>query len=65
MKNVIKRVIPVKLLNLKLLKLGSHLPIIICFNDSPSKMMKSAFYFILKAVSFLKIFKFLSDFLGM
>ena len=33
---------------------------IICFNDSPSKMMKNAFYFILKALFVLKIFKFLS-----
>ena len=32
----------------------------ICFNDSPSKMMKNAFYFILKALFLLKIFKFLS-----
>ena len=31
----------------------------ICFNDSPSKMMKNAFYFILKALFLLKIFKFL------
>ena len=30
------------------------------FNDSPSKMMKNAFYFILKAVFVLKMFKFLS-----
>ena len=29
----------------------------ICFNDSPSKMMKNAFYFILKALFLLKIFK--------
>ena len=43
------------------LKLDSPLPKnIICFNDSPSKMMKSAFYFILKALFLLKIFKFLS-----
>ena len=45
------------------LKSGSHLPkifIIICFNDSPSKMMKNAFYFILKVLFVLKIFKFLS-----
>ena len=45
------------------LKSDSHLPknfIIICFNDSPSKMMKNAFYFILKALFVLKIFKFLS-----
>ena len=32
----------------------------ICFNDSPSEMMKNAFYFILKALFVLKIFKFLS-----
>ena len=32
----------------------------ICFNDSPSKMMKNAFYFILKALFVLKIFKLLS-----
>ena len=29
----------------------------ICLNDSPSKMMKNAFYFILKALFVLKIFK--------
>ena len=29
-------------------------------NESPSKMMKDAFYFTLKALSVLKIFKFLS-----
>ena len=32
----------------------------ICFNDSPSKMMKNACYFTLKALFSLKIFKFLS-----
>ena len=32
----------------------------ICFNERPSKMMKNAFYFILKALFVLKIFKFLS-----
>ena len=32
----------------------------ICFNDSPSKMMKNVFYFILKALFILEIFKFLS-----
>ena len=32
----------------------------ICFNESPLKMMKNAFYFILKALFILKIFKFLS-----
>ena len=33
---------------------------VICFIESPLKMMKNAFYFILKALFFLKIFKFLS-----
>ena len=32
----------------------------ICFNDRPSKMIKNAFYFILKALFVLKIFKLLS-----
>ena len=52
-----------KLKNFKKLKLNSHFPkknFFICFNDSPSKMMKNAFYFILKALFLLKIFKFLS-----
>ena len=30
---------------------------IICFNDKPSKMMKDTFYFILKALFVLKIFR--------
>ena len=45
------------------LKSDSHLPkkvFITCFNDSPLKMMKNAFYFILKALFVLKIVKFLS-----
>ena len=45
----------------------SHLPkksFFICFIDSPSKMMENAFYFILKALFILKIFKFLSYLLG-
>ena len=49
------------------LKSDSHRPkifIIICFNVSPSKMMKNAFYFILKALFVLKIFKFLSWLFG-
>ena len=33
---------------------------IICFKDSPSKMIKNCFYFILKAIFVLKIFKFSS-----
>ena len=45
----------------KLSKLSpSKKKFIICFNDSPSKMMKNAFYFILKALFVLQIFKFLS-----
>ena len=45
------------------LKSHSHLPkifFIIYFNGSSTKMMKNAFYFILKAFFVLKIFKFLS-----
>ena len=38
--------------------------IMICFNDSPSKMMKIAFYFILKALFVLKMFKLLSWLFG-
>ena len=46
-----------------LLKLGSHLQkknFFICFNDSPSIMMKNAFYFVSKALFDLKLFNFLS-----
>ena len=44
-----------------ILKSDSHLPkfFFICFNESPLKMMKNAF-FILKALFVLKIIKFLS-----
>ena len=45
------------------LKLDSHLPnnfFIVCINDSPSKMLKNAFYFILKALFVFNIFKSLS-----
>ena len=45
------------------LKSDSHLPkkfLFICFNESPLKIMKNAFYFILKALFVLKITKFLS-----
>ena len=34
--------------------------IFVCFNENSLKMMKSAFYFILKALFVLKIFTFLS-----
>ena len=45
-----------------LLKSNSHLPkkCVICCIEGPLKMMKNAFYFILKAPFVLKIFKFLS-----
>ena len=49
------------------LKWGSHLPKkknFICFNDSRTKMMKIAFYLILKALFVVKIFKFLSWLFG-
>ena len=36
---------------------------LICLNESPLKMMENSFYFILKALFILSIFKFLSDFL--
>ena len=42
------------------LKTESHL----CFIESPLKMMKNAFYFILKALFVLKIYKFLSRLFG-
>ena len=44
------------------LKSDSHLPkkCFFCFNESPLKMMKNTFYFMLKALFFLEIFKFLS-----
>ena len=44
------------------LKPNSHLPekLFICFSESSLKMMKSAFYFILKALFVLKVFNFLS-----
>ena len=46
---------------------NSHLPkklFFICFNDGPSKVIKNAFYFILKSLFLLKIFKFLSWLFG-
>ena len=38
--------------------------VLFCVSDSPSKMMKNDFYFILKALFVLKIFKFLSLLFG-
>ena len=49
--------------SLKLLKSDSHFPrefLFIFFNESPLKIMKNAFYFILKALFVLRIFRFLS-----
>ena len=48
------------------LKSDSHIPKkkIICFDDSPSKMLKNVFYFILKVLFVLRIFKFLSWLFG-
>ena len=36
----------------------------ICLNESPLKAMKNAFYFIIKSLFVLKIFKFLSRLFG-
>ena len=47
-------------LNIKVGLSPSKTIFFICFNDGTSKMMKNAFYFILKALFILKIFKFLS-----
>ena len=50
------------------LKSDSHLPknvFIICFNESPSNIMKNAFYFILKLFLFSRYFSFCLDFLEM
>ena len=47
----------------QILKVGlshSKKKFFICFSDSPSKLMKNAFYFILKTLFVLKISKFLS-----
>ena len=43
------------------LKMDSHLlkEFFICFNESPLKIMKNTFYFILKALLVLKTIKFL------
>ena len=43
------------------LKLNSHLLVFIYFRVSPLKMMKNAFYFMLKALLALEIFTFLSS----
>ena len=43
-------------------KSDSHLPnkiMFMCFDEGPLKMMKNTFYFVLKALVILKIFKFM------
>ena len=47
--------------------LKSDLPkkCLICFNESPSKIMKNVVYIILKTLFVLKIFKLLSWFFGL
>ena len=54
-------------LHVFLLKSDSDLPkeiYCICFIESPLKMMQNAFYFILKALFVLKIFKFMPSLYG-
>ena len=49
------------------IKSDSHLPkkiCVICLIESPLKIMKNAFYLILKTLFVLKIFKFLSRLFG-
>ena len=47
------------------LKSDPHLPKrFLCLIENPLKMMKNAFYFILKALFVLKLFKFLSRLVG-
>ena len=57
----ISQLIPDKLV-VKMLESDSHLPknCLICFSENPLKMMTNSFYFILKALYVLKIFKQLS-----
>ena len=55
--------ITVDISGIRMLKVGlsfSKKIIFICFNETLLKMMKNVFYFILKVLSVLKIFKFLS-----
>ena len=44
--------------------LPSEKKCVVCFIESPPEMMKNAFYFILKALFVLKMFKFLSWLFG-
>ena len=46
--------------NLKVVLSSFKKKCLICFNESPLKLMKNTFYFILKAILVIKIVKFLS-----
>ena len=62
-KKILKEEKSIEILKIFDLKSNSNLPKkfpFICFNESPLKMMKNAFNFILKALFILKTFKFLS-----
>ena len=57
----------VRAINTQEFKVGlspSKTKYVICLIESPLKIMKNGFYFILKALSVLKIFKFLSQLFG-
>ena len=51
------------LVRVKVGLLGTKKVVFICFNESPSKMMKNAFYFMLKPFLFLRYLHFYPDFL--
>ena len=64
-KNVQEHIFAVTWVHEATLKLGSHLQKKLCYLiESPLKMMKNVFYFILKALFILKIFRFLSQLFG-
>ena len=57
----------VRAINTQEFKVGlspSKTKCVICLIESPLKIMKNGFYFILKALSVIKIFKFLSQLFG-
>ena len=61
--NIYQTTIPIVMKTCFFLKVGlsrSKKNFFICFIDSPSKMIKHAFFFILKALCVLKIFKLFS-----
>ena len=60
-KKIDKNNIYIYISKLKVRLLSSKKKYVIFLIESPLKMMKNAFYFILKALFILKIFKFLSQ----